>query len=85
MRALEATLVVLMDPGAAVGGMSIVGGQLGADVDGGKGAYVRKLEGHELELSTSIVVELLCCGESEDCRHGWDCKNADFAWAWISW
>jgi hypothetical protein len=53
------------------------GGALGADVDGGKGTWGRKSEGRELEPSTSIGVELLCRGESEDCRRGRDRKNAD--------
>ncbi len=50
-------------------------GALGADVDEGKGTCVRKSVGRELKPSTSIAVEALCCGESEDCRRGRDRKN----------
>jgi hypothetical protein len=54
-------------------------GALGADVDAGKGIGIRKSEERErgLEPSTSIAVEPLCRGESEDCRRGRDRKNAD--------
>ncbi len=45
-------------------------------MDGGKGICARKSEGRELEPSTSIAVELLCRGESEDCRRGLDRKDA---------
>ena len=46
-------------------------------MDGGNGTCGRKSEGRELETPTSISVELLCHGESEDCHRGRDCKNAD--------
>ena len=46
-------------------------------MDGGKGTCVRKSEGRELEPSTSIGIELLCRGESEDGRRGRDRKHAD--------